>query len=364
MKRFISIVLVLLMCCFLFTGCKSNDNGNGAPPTIDADGLKVHKVVSGLINPLTGETVDKDISNARPYCVMINNHPDARPSAGLSQAAMVYEVVVEGGITRLMAVFNDIDGITLGSLRSCRPYYLSLAQAYDAIYVHAGGSEDGYADIKNLGIDDIDGVRAHRAGEANCYYRDSYRKSLGVNIEHTLFADGSMLAKFAADNFTLTHAKDFDTSYGLVFSPEAATQCDKAAKQIRVNYSGWYSSVLKYDASKSCYNLFMSDKEYIDDVETGNTSDDKSIDFTNVIIINVPTKTYDSYGRQQMEVTGSGDGYFFCGGNYVAIKWQRADRADTFHYTLADGTPLALGVGKTYVGIADFNQYGGIEFEG
>lgn len=362
MKRYISLLLVLMMCCCLFAGCGTKDEGNGAPPTIDADGLKVQEIVSGIINPLTGEQLEKDISNMRPYCVMINNHPDARPCAGLSQASMVYEVVVEGGITRLMAVFNDIDGITVGSIRSCRPYYLSLAQSYDAIYVHAGGSEQGYSDIKSLGINNIDGVRGYRDGEASSYYRDNYRKSLGVGIEHTLFADGAKLASFARDNYTMTHASGFDTTYGLVFSPDAASQCEKNADSLRIYFSGWYSSVLKYDASKSCYNLFMSDKEYIDDVTTGNTSDDVSIDFTNVIVLNVPTKSIDSYGRQEMEVIGSGTGFFCCGGKYIEIKWERADRSDNFHYYLTDGTPLALGIGKTYVGIADFNQYNGVEF--
>lgn len=362
MKRYISLLLVLMMCCCLFAGCGTKDEGNGAPPTIDADGLKVQEIVSGIINPLTGEQLEKDISSMRPYCVMINNHPDARPCAGLSQASMVYEVVVEGGITRLMAVFNDIDGITVGSIRSCRPYYLSLAQSYDAIYVHAGGSEQGYSDIKSLGINNIDGVRGYRDGEASSYYRDSYRKSLGVGIEHTLFADGAKLASFARDNYTMTHASGFDTTYGLVFSPDAASQCEKTADSLRIHFSGWYSSVLKYDASKACYNLFMSDKEYIDDVTTGNTSDDVSIDFTNIIILDVPTKSIDSYGRQEMEVTGSGAGFFCCGGKYIEIKWERADRSDNFHYYLTDGTPLALGIGKTYVAIADFSQYNGVEF--
>ncbi len=362
MKRYISLLLALMMCCFLFTGCGAPEEDSSEPPTVEVEGLKVQEVVAGTINPLTGEQIDKDISDMRPYCVMINNHPDARPCAGLSQASIVYEVVVEGGITRLMAVFNDIDGITLGSIRSCRPYYLSIAQSYDAIYVHAGGSEQGYSDIKSLGINNIDGVRGYRDGEASSYYRDSNRKSLGVNIEHTLFADGAKLAAFARSNYTMTHASGFDTTYGLLFSPEAATQCAKSATSIMTSFSGWYSSVLKYDSAKNCYNLFMSDKEYIDDVETGSTADDVSIDFANVIILDVPTKSIDSYGRQAMEVTGSGTGYFCCGGKYVEIKWERADRSDNFHYFLADGTPLALGIGKTYVGIADFDQFGGVVF--
>ena len=366
MKKTIALLLAVLMCFFLFVGCGSSDEddgGNGAPPDVDDGGIKKPDIIETVItDPLTGETISEDISGSRPYCVMINNHPDARPCAGLSKAGIVYEAVVEGGITRLMAVFNDIDGITLGSIRSCRPYYLSLAQSYDAIYVHAGGSEEGYSDIKTLGINNIDGVRGYRNGEASSYYRDTNRKYSGVNIEHTLFASGAKLAEFAKANYNMNHADGFDTTYGLTFKADAASQCTKDAQSFRVYFSGWYSSVLKYSSSKDCYNLFMSDKEYIDDVETGSTADDVSIDFKNVIILDVSTKTIDSYGRQEMEVTGSGNGFFCCGGKYVEIKWERADRSDTFHYYLTDGTPLSLGVGKTYIAIADFESFKGVEW--
>lgn len=361
MKRIISILLVLLMCLFLFTGCgKKQEEPPVVEPDVNTEGITDVEKEPAIVNPLTGEEIEKDISANRPYCVMINNHPDARPSAGLSKAAMVYEAVVEGGITRIMGVFNDINGITLGSLRSCRPYYLSIAQAYDAVYVHAGGSEQGYSDIKSLGIDNIDGVRGYRDGEATSYYRDSYRKATGVNIEHTLFADGAKLAEFARNNYTLTHASGFDTSYGLSFSEDAAGQCTKSASKFEVYFSGWYSTVLQYDSAKGCYHMYIDDVEYTDEVETDNKEDNCSIDFANVIVLNIPTKTIDGYGRQQMEVTGSGTGYFCCGGKYIEIKWERADRADQFHYFLTNGTPLNLAVGKTYVAVADLDNTKGI----
>ena len=165
MKRILALVLSMLMVLCLFSGC-GKDEKDPSAPDVNGAGLNQNEVVSGPINPLTGEKVSEDKSDLRPYCVMINNHPDARPCVGLSQASIIYEALAEGGITRMMAVFNNVDGITVGSLRSARPYYISMAQAYDAIYIHAGGSEQAYSDIKSLGIDNIDGVRGARSGEA------------------------------------------------------------------------------------------------------------------------------------------------------------------------------------------------------
>ena len=352
MKRVIALILSVLMVLCLFSGCKKNEPDS---PDVDDNGLNKNEEVQGPINPLTGEKVSEDMSQKRPYCVMINNHSDARPSVGLSNASIIYEALAEGGITRVMAVFNDVDGITIGSIRSSRPYYISLAQSYDAIYVHAGGSEQAYSDLKSLGINNIDGVRGSRSGEASCFYRDKTRLAEGRNLEHTLFAEGSKLASFAAANYELDHASGYDTTYGLHFSDKAAEQCTSESTDFRVYYSS-YSTNFIYNSEKKCYNAYMSGEEYKDG---GNNS---SIDLANVIVLNVPTHSYDSYGRQEMEVTGSGTGYFFTNGKYVKINWTRADRADNFHYTLKDGTPLELSVGKTWISIAPLDSTQGLVF--
>ena len=81
--------------------------------------------------------VDED-SKTRPIAVMINNNHQAWPHAGLADAYITYEIIAEGGITRMMAVFKDKDTAKIGSVRSARPYYLDYALENDAIYVHYG----------------------------------------------------------------------------------------------------------------------------------------------------------------------------------------------------------------------------------
>ena len=357
MKRILALVLSVLMVLCLFAGCGKDEEKSPDAPDVNGDrptegrasgwlfiitqyGRRLllssltFSPVSGLIGPLTTSFL-----------------------FSLSQASIIYEALAEGGITRMMAVFNDVDGVTVGSLRSARPYYISMAQAYDAIYIHAGGSEQAYSDIKTLGIDNMDGVRGARSGEASSYYRDQTRLSQGKNVEHTLFADGSKLASFCKNNYELKHDSSYDNTYGLSFADDAVSQCTSSSADFTVYYS-YYNTTFKYDADKKCYHAFISGDEYIDG---GNNS---SIDLANVIVLNIPTKTIDSYGRQAMELTGSGTGYFFTGGKYVEINWTRADRADNFHYTLKDGTPLNLSGGKTWISIAPLDSTKGIVFNG
>ena len=103
-------------------------------------------------NPLTGEGQMTEQMN-RPYAVVINNIKAALPHHGVSQADMIYEILAEGGITRCLAVFTDISDVEkLGSVRSARTYFIDLAKAYDAILVHAGGSEYAYDEFAKSGL--------------------------------------------------------------------------------------------------------------------------------------------------------------------------------------------------------------------
>lgn len=91
---------------------------------------------------------------------MINNIVYAQPQVGISNADIIYEIPAEGGITRMMAIFSHLYDIeSVGSIRSLRPYYLSVALSYDAIVIHAGGSEQAYSDVKTYNADHLDGVR-------------------------------------------------------------------------------------------------------------------------------------------------------------------------------------------------------------
>ena len=90
---------------------------------------------------LTGEWVDASYGRQRPVAVMIENTKVCLPQYGIGNAGVIYECVVEGGITRMMALFDDYSGLDqIGNIRSSRPYFVYFASEYDAIYMHAGGN--------------------------------------------------------------------------------------------------------------------------------------------------------------------------------------------------------------------------------
>ena len=94
----------------------------------------------------------------RPIAVMIDNHKSAMQQAGLNDAYLVYEIIVEGGETRMMALFKGASLDKIGPIRSSRHYFLDYALENDAIYVHFGWSPQAQSDISKLGVNNINGM--------------------------------------------------------------------------------------------------------------------------------------------------------------------------------------------------------------
>lgn len=345
------ILLLLLALMMVFSACSGGDDTPSVPdvpdvppvdnPIIDPEPEPPHDPDAGfdVINPLTGEKVEEDISGKRPYAVMLNNIKKALPQHGITEADIIYEVLAEGGITRMLGVFQDIEDVgMIGSIRSARPYYIDLALSHDAIYIHAGGSTQAYSDLKSKGVTNFDGVNGRRA--MKIFYRDTYRRQ-NVGYEHSMFTTGALIAEhvFPLD---IRHDHEEGYEYTQQFKTFAAPLGDDANK-ITANFISSKSTVFDYDYDSDTYLVSEYDKAYAD----GNN--DEQFAAKNVIILATDVKVIDGKGRRSVRTTGEGDGYFACGGKITPIKWSREGTNDQFVYTLEDGTPLALGRGKSYV---------------
>lgn len=295
-------------------------------------------------SPLTGEPLEQP-QTQRPYAVVINNIRAAQPLHGIGEADMLFEIVAEGGgsITRCVAIYGDPAGVEkIGSVRSARTYLIDIARAYDSILVHAGWSDYAYDLLKSSRWPYLNGL----FGDAGAYfYRDQGRLNGGYALEHTYFTTGDGILGYAQTKKYRTEAK-FD-SYGMTFAQDA-TPDGVDANTIRLSfYKGGKSTEMVYDAQAGCYygtQYWSKSSEDFADANTG-----EKVPFANVVILNARTTT-DGY-RMFADLVGSGSGYFACGGKLVPIRWSRANDTAPFVYTLEDGTPVTMGIGKTYTAI-------------
>ena len=108
---------------------------------------------------LTGEWVKKKLSRQRPVSCMIGNTDSALPQYGIGQAQVIFEAPVEGGLTRLMGIFENYKKIEkLGSVRSSRLYYAYYSMGFDAIYLHYGQASYAQGFLESGQIDDLNGL--------------------------------------------------------------------------------------------------------------------------------------------------------------------------------------------------------------
>ena len=208
-KILFSIVLLIIVGIGAFLGWKYM-NGK---KTIEVNTNVTNEATEGL--PV--EEPEKEIKIFsgvdRPIACMIDNHSDAWPQFSINKAYLVYEIIVEGGETRLMALFKGSDADKVGPMRSSRHYFLDYALENDAIYAHIGWSPQAQADIKTLGINNVNGL-AYDTGKAWKEGDVFWRISGKYKAPHNSICDlATVKAKAAELGYSTTSTKKSVLNY-------------------------------------------------------------------------------------------------------------------------------------------------------
>ena len=295
-------------------------------------------------------TVEKELqildleSNTRPIAIMINNHKTAQPlQTGLNDAYLVYEIVVEGGITRLLAVFKDAETSRIGTIRSSRHYFLDYAEENDAIYVHFGWSPQAKSDILNLGINNINGMV-----NGSAFWRDT---TLNVPTEHTVYTSIEGLEETIINkDYRKTTDKDNLLNYSVDEIDLSTMEGAIKANEVEIIYSGYQTNNFVYDEVNKVYKKY-SNGELRKDYITGEIFTAK-----NIITYQVSNYSMDSKGRQEIDNIGSGKGYFISNGFAVPITWEKSSLSNQTIYKYLNGQEITVNDGNTYIQIQPKNK--------
>ena len=299
------------------------------------------------INPLTGEGLHEDISGKRPIAVMFNNLRKALPQIGVAQADVIYEIIAEGGITRMMGLYQDLEGVgDLGSIRSARDYYVSLALGHDAIYIHAGGSPQAYETLGSWGVTHIDFVNGPYG---NMCWRDPDRRK-NAGLEHSLLTSSEKVLEQMPSRFRLDHEEGFTVPWA--FAGETA-RIGQPASKMTVPYSKYKTGYFAYDTDKKQYFISQSldGSDPIDYVD-GQTGEAVGVNNVLVLFTDVGLVKGDAAGRMSVRTTGTGDGLLLRDGVLQEITWQRDKRTDCLRFLdRASGQDTPLAFGPSYINI-------------
>lgn len=357
MKKLLCVILTLsLLLCGCGNGGQEQTTAPSEAPT-EAPTEEIVEVVTEAVteapaevveteaptvytNPLTGEVLEAPMET-RIFAVTINNVSYAMPMYGVSQADLFFEMYINGYATRGLAFFSDITKAeVVGSVRSLRYNFTDLCQIYDAVPVFASGSKKVLADFKASGLQGLNTVKP-----GNYAYQDASRLSAGYASEHCLFIKGPECLEAAKKNDIRVTPKE-DWNYGLSFTEQPLTDGENASVvTIGLTHDNVVKkTVMKYDAEVGRYLFNQFGKDMVD----GHLQE--NIYFDNVIVM--LCKVYNEGVYHIAELTGSGEGYFAWGGKIVPIKWYRENETDPITFTYADGTPLELGMGSSYIALA------------
>lgn len=292
---------------------------------------------------LTGLWVSKKTGTKRPYAYAFNNLKLVSNQWGIGQADIVYECLVEGGITRLLGIGEHYSGKRIGSTRSARHYFVSIADEYDAIYIHYGATKYARAKVKELGVDELDG---NGSTGYSVFYRDPTMRA-----PHNAFASIAGILKGIKKNGYKTKYSDGYKSHFSFFEEDTDLENGSSAEKVSLKFSGYASPYFKYDSGDKLYYRYQYNAKHID----SNTK--KQLTFKNIIIQFVKEWNIDRKGYQTMDLANaSGSGFYISNGQGIPITWKKNEAKSWMRYYDKSGKELTINPGKTYIALFPKNR--------
>ncbi len=318
----------------VFSGCSALLPEEKEPTTTSAS-PEVPAYVSdwpGLPNlayaPLSGELVDPSTITSSALSAKVDNQPQARPQWGISRADIVWEEQVEGGLTRLVAMWHSDVPKKIGPVRSIRPMDPDIISPVGGIVAYSGGKQKYVRMMQNTPVRNA----IHGYGSlSDIIYRDNTRPA-----PHNVQVDAQeLIAKYPK-------IKPPAQQFAYAFDVEGSTAFidGKPAKELKLRYSSYRYPSYKYDAKTQTYLRLQEGKADYDAAKVRNSA-------TNIVVIRVKI-TMDG-NVPKTELLGSGKGYILTGGKAVAITWSKSSKTAPIVYKDAKGLIVRLAPGTTWV---------------
>ena len=290
-----------------------------------------------VVSQLDGLRYYPEELSKRPVAVSIDNHPRARWQAGLSQAEIVYEVEVEHPFTRYLCIFLAKEPERIGPVRSARPYLIYYALEYDGIFVHVGGSEDAFAEIRRLSAADVDGLYSG----AMWRYNDT-----GKYAPHNMYTTLESI-RDEAEYYGYRTEAEYE---GYMFKEKDEILSENfdinSAKEVNIVYNDYNTTDYIYEEENSLYLRFKDEEEHIDEL------DKKQITAKNIIAIETSKTVLDNEGRLFLGTIGQGNGIYITNGESIPITWEKASEKDKLRFYSGD-EELVLNPGNTWIQVVN-----------
>lgn len=335
------IFILALAVGLILTACRSHEEEPCKEEIIEIEedeeieeDVEEEIVKEGVPSPLSGIYGDKDKINRRPVAIMFDNHPKARWQAGLKDAEIVYEFLVEGPYTRYMGIFLMNDPESIGPIRSARPYFVTTSLEYDGVYVHVGGSTQALNEISSLKLADIDAL----SSSGKVFWRRSHKKmpnNMYTSMEAIRSTQEDRKYRLTGEYMPFIFKEDEEDIEGL------------EANDIIINYRNNNTTEYNYDLENKVYKRKKDGENHIDEI------DNTEIIAKNIIIQEANTRVLDSEGRLEIQLIGEGKAKYITNGKVIDIEWFKDSKQGKTKYHDLNGAEVILNPGVTWIQIVE-----------
>ena len=292
------------------------------------------------LNKLTGEyDIDKEFAGTRPVAIMVNNNSHCLPQRGIEDCDLLFEIEVEGGITRLMAFYTDYRRIEqVGSVRSLRNQFLDIARPYDAMIIHVGSS--AYADqaVSRYGYKTLDAM--------GCTIVSQDKSRLGKYAsEHTWFTDSDLIESAIEARRMRLEDEAPETFFSFAEYGTEAVLDDGIATGAKWAFSDSYDGKTQYDPSTKTYTFWQHGDQRIDELSGD------PIHYQNVFLMIATRSGFYGNGVPEYNYSAGGTGYYLSNGKYEKFTWTKNSAESRFEFKDLNGNDLKVNPGHSYIAI-------------
>ena len=280
------------------------------------------------LSPLLGTPVDEGDGEHPSLAAKIDNHPSARPQYGLEHADIVFEELVEGGITRYVAVWHSDLPPAVGPIRSIRPMDPDIVSPFGGIIAYSGGQDRFVRAMRETGV--LNAVEGEE-GMADVFWR-----SLERQAPHNVLLRAD---RIVAENRDLD-APPLQFRYSPTPDEAAAVVSGEPAATLETTFSPTSASAWTHDPRAG--NYARSQNGVPDVAQSG-----APITAVNVVVARVDID--ESPGVPRTELEGSGEAWIATGGSIVRGTWVKEGARAPLRLVSATGTVLTLSPGNTWV---------------
>ena len=316
---------VALLAALSLTLAACSDDGSGSSSNEPGDTTSTGEAptLSGRW-PLTGTQRNGELPEHPVYVVKIDNTSNARPQRGLGSADLVFEELVEGGLTRLAAFYYEKPPKLVGPIRSMRATDIGIVKPSSGVLVAAGGAPSTRRRVKAAGIANL--------GEDDS---PAFRRDTSRSAPYNLFADLSRIAADPKGKWEPPSGPYFDFGDGTDY------ESGRTVRRIRARFSG----------------VHTTDWSYTNQGWTRPGSHAaKGQDFTPDTIVLLRVRAGDAgykdpAGNPVPETLffGSGPAVVVVGDKAITCIWRKADRGSPLKLATRKGDKVEVPPGRTFV---------------